>query len=170
MLKNTIPSAVIAGFVLLGAAACGGDDAGDAATDAGTTAIETATPTPDSVLPAPKARAEGDVVLVVGTRKKSFQPTLAEFRALPTGEVDAGGKRTGVTIATLAGKVDGTAAGFVTVEGRTTDLKRQTLYRGPLKDAGSGVLVLDDKGVLTFYSPALPKDQFITVVESISFE
>ena len=169
MRMKTRPLSAVLALALFGAVACGGDDAKDA-NKSPAAVVESPTPTPDSVLPAPKARAETDVVLVVGTRKKTYEPTLAEFKSLPKSEIDAGGKRTGVSLAALAAKVDGVTAGFVTVEGRTTDLKRQTVYRGALKDAGSSVLVIDEKGIITFYSPGLPKDQFITVVESVSFE
>lgn len=151
------------------AAACGdGADTPETPTPEVTVA---ATPTPDSVLPTPNPASESDVVLTVAKGKTSFTATFAEFKALPQAEIAADGTKQGVALATLAEKVGAGADTVVTIEGRTQDLTRTSLYRAKVSDLVSkAVFTIDAEGRVGFVASSVPKEQWLAVVIGVSFQ
>jgi len=122
--------------------------------------LPTATPVPDD---RPLFQA------VAGSTQ--FTPTRAEFAALATVQLSAGGQNyTGVPISAIAEKVAGRADGTVTIEGTRVDNLRFGVIRFPLTDiAESTVLVLDEQGHILLASSSIPQDQWLKVITGIAF-
>ncbi|MGE5597481.1 MAG: hypothetical protein ACM3S1_15755 [Hyphomicrobiales bacterium] len=168
----------LAAVLLLGACGGGGDDdEKDDQPAAEGTPTETpigaydsqGQPTVDQGLPMPTPVLDDGVAITVVGGDKTYQPTVAEFRRLPTIEIDAGGKKTGVSLQTLADQV-GVTGGVVTVQGLQANLTKIGYTRHPLADIGSNsVLVLDEQGHLNLYSTAFPEAEWLKVVVAVSF-
>ena len=159
-------------LLLLLLAACGdGSDkaANGSATPGGPTATVTPTATPPG-LPTPKPAADTDKALTVAARGKTFEPTVADFRALPQTEIDTPqGKKSGVLLSALAAKVETAATDLVTIEGRPADQSLGGFVRSPLKDvASTTVFFVTDKGHVALASSSLPVEQWLSYVVTIS--
>jgi hypothetical protein len=164
---------VLFGFALL-ATACGGDSSGSskspsaAAGASGTPAAPT--PTLGPVLPTPVSPPEAGPALTVNSLTSEFAPTPAEFRALPTIEIDANGKKTGVSLATLAEKVGANPQTQVTIQGYHLDGRSIGFARYPLADIGAAsVLVMDPQGHISFVSAKVPQQDWLNYVTNVSF-
>lgn len=132
------------------------------------TATATSTPRPDPTLPPPADRSDDAVAVVVVAGDRNYQPTVAEFRALPTAE--SGGIR-GVTLAELAARLGLEGDPVVTVEGRSADLSQIRYWRGRLTEAEGGlVLEIDDAGLLRLGGSLIPEAGWLSAVETIAFE
>lgn len=165
-----IPAALLAG--------CGDGDSGPASpptfTADGplpTVAPSRATPT-NAPLPTPAAAKDTDPIISIGSRTKSVTLTGAEFRALPTVEIEAAGeKRRGVSLTALGITVDARAGAIVTIEGRPPDLTRSGLWRGSLVAFGANaVLSIDDRGVITLAGSSIPKEQWLAAITGVGFD
>jgi hypothetical protein len=145
---------------------CGGDDAPKAATPAGPATatplapLPTATPVPDS----------GPALTVAVNAGKSIVPTVSELKAMPTSEINAGGTKKGISIATLAKLVDAKDTALVTIQGVRADGKTGAFVRKSLPElATTTVLVLDAQNHLSIASTFLGKEEWLQSVESVSF-
>ncbi|MCC6382599.1 MAG: hypothetical protein IT304_08810 [Dehalococcoidia bacterium] len=149
--------------------ACGDDDGGTPTTTADGGAFSPVTPTQPS-LPTPTPVADTATVVTVVWQDKTYAPTLAELKQLAQTEIDADGKRRGVSFATLAAKVGAQPTAFVTIQGLTADRSRPATVRFALADlATTSVLALDDQGHLDFYSTKVPKEQWMDVITGLAF-
>ena len=93
------------------------------------------------------------------------------FKALPQAEIAADGARKGVALATLAEKVGAGPDSVVTIEGRSQDLARTSLYRGSLRDlASKAVFTIDAQGSVAFVASSVPKEQWLAAVVGVSFQ
>lgn len=173
-----LPAALALAFAACGG---GGGQASPASPSATTDPNAPATPAPgsenlgqptaDTGIPSASPAADGDIALSVVFGDKTYTPTVAEFRQLPTVEITvAGTKQTGVSLAALAEKV-GAPAGSVTVQGRQPNLARLAFIRYPLADVGSTtVLALNGQGQVDLFSSSIPAAQWLKVVEGVSFQ
>lgn len=128
-------------------------------------------PTADSGIPSATPASDTDIALSVLFKDSTYAPTVAEFRALPTVEIDAAGtKQRGVSLAVLAEKV-GAQSGLVTVQGLQGNLQRIGYVRYPLADVGSTtVFALNAEGHVDLYSSSIPAAEWLKVVSGISFQ
>ena len=174
MIRSWFLALPLAAALVLGACGGGDDDKKDDG-DANATATADAgdnlgQPNDDAGMPAPTPVGDEELALTVVGGESSYTPTLAEFRALPTKEINAGGKKTGVALSTLAEQV-GASGGTVTVQGLSNDLKRLAYTRHPFADiASETVLVVDEAGHLNLFSSKLPESEWVKVVVAISFQ
>ncbi len=151
-------------FAML-SSACGGDDAAKTTptivtADTPLPLLPTATPVPDTAVGLSIAVNAG----------KSIAPSAKELKAMPTIEINADGKKTGISIAALAKLVDAKDGALVTIQGVRADGKTVAFVRKPLTDlATSTVLVLDAQNHLSIASTSLDKAEWLQAVESISF-
>ena len=168
----------IAASVLL-YAACGGDDAKPSPTAAANTPAPTATssglqqPTSeDKVLPTPTKADPTAVALSVVAGKQTFNPTVSDYRALPTTSVSAGGQNySGVSVGAIAEKVSAPATSTVTIQGTRADGKRESLLRYTLSDiATNTVLAIDDSGHIALQSSSIDKELWLVNVTSVAFQ
>ena len=163
-------------------AACGGDDAKPAATKAAGSGTPAATATlssgleqptvEDKVLPTPTAASDTAIALVVANGKQTYNPTVADYRALATASVNAAGQDySGVTIATLAAKVSAPATATVTIQGIRADGKRTSLLRYALADIGTNtVLMIDASGHIALASSGFDKELWLSNIASVAFQ
>ena len=185
MRRWTLAAAPIALAALL-FAACGGDDddsqaAGDDATatptlsaaDAQRTAVgaQDQPRVPDTPLPNPTPVPDDTPVIQVVAGQTRYTPTKAEFGALPTAEIQAGGKTVKrVTIATLAAQVAAGADTVVTIQGTRVDNLRLGAVRFALAEIGENTVVaMDEEGHLTLASSFIPADQWLNTLTGIAF-
>ena len=154
-------------MLLLLTAACGDDDGAKATAtpDPGAATalppLETPTPVPDN----------GPALSVAVNTGASYRPTAAELKALPMSEINADGNKKGVTIATLAQKVDAKAGYIVTIQGINADGKTVAFVRKPLSDlATSTVVIIDAQNHVSLASTLLPKTEWLQAVQSIAFQ
>lgn len=158
--------AVIAVAALL-AAACGGDDNRSSSEGDASATVE---PTLPPVRPTPTPVSESFPVVEVTSPQGEFRPTAAEFRAIPTLDVDAKGKKTGVSLAELGARVKASPTTMVTIRGFSPDGRRDMFIRYPLAQVGSSsVLVIDGSGYLTLHSTAIPEAEWLTHIVSVSY-
>lgn len=149
--------------------ACGDDDGGTPTTTADNGAASTVSPTRPA-LPTPTPVPDTATAITVVWQDKTYAPTLAELKQLTQTEIDADGKRKGVSFATLAAKVGAEPGAFVTIQGLSADRSRPVTVRFALADvATTSVLALDDQGHLDFYSTRVPKEQWMDVVTGVGF-
>ena len=167
------PLIVILTPVLLLFAACG--DGGGAATPASSTTpigpTPTVTPTATSSgLPTPKPAGNTDRALTVAARGKAFEPTVADFRALPQTEITTTeGKKSGVLLSVLAAKVETLGTDVVTIEGRPADQRQGGFVRGLLSElASTTVFYINDKGHVGLASSSLPVEQWLSYVVTLT--
>lgn len=178
MLRLLLPAVAALALVL---AACGDDDDGPAggfsaagspsASAADNTAVPNQQPTPDRPLPTATPASDKAVALSIAAGEKHYNPTVAEFRALPTTEIDAGGPQKGVLLNDLAAKVGGQPDAFVSIQGYRNDLKTLAFVRKRLSEIGSNtVLSIDDQGHVNLASSALPQIEWLKAVSVIGFQ
>jgi hypothetical protein len=165
-----LPLLLVCPLLIFAAACGGGDDNGSNETAAGSPTTPAETPTPVITLPTPKPAEPDTVVLTAVRAREAFIPTFAEFRALPTAEIDAGGKKTGVPLTAIAEKVGAGPDSVVTIEGRGEN-GTQAYFRGKLSDAAAStaILSINDQGLITLVGPSIPKEQWLNTVIGISF-
>src|SRR5690606_36996520 len=152
----------LAAALVLGACGDGGDDDDDAGSDeTAVPAAETETPSGPG-LPTPTPVADTGIAVTVIGNDHTYQPTLAEFRELPTVEIDAGGPKTGVPLEVVASQVGWSESTVVTIQGLTADLNRVAHIRYPLADiAQNTILAVDEQGHLNLYSSVLPEEDWL---------
>jgi hypothetical protein len=140
----------------------------------------TPTPTPPSsattaagaapTLEPPPERGDDEVALIVVSGSTQYQPTVAEFRELPTAEAEGSGPE-GVTLAELGARVEAREGAVVTVEGRSKDFSTVRYWRGTLAEAGTTMVVsLEDAGLARLAGSLIAEDAWIYAVETVSFE
>ena len=167
-MRGTLISLFASGLFVL-AAACG-DGSGTEPTAQPTPVATAASPSAVPTLLPPSPKAETDVAVQVVAGDKSYQPTVADLRALPQVNLSGAGV-TGVALASIGEKLDVRAGAIVTVEGRSDDLARPRYWRGVLDEhARTAVLVVDDSGRVTLAGSSIPKEGWVYDVEGISFE
>lgn len=165
-------------------AACGGDSKDDEQQQAGGDAAASGTPdfaandaaveqprAPDKPLPTPTRVAPDDVALTVVAGSEKFEPKLSELSSLPQTTIEANGKQyEGVSLAELASRVSAKPEATVTVQGRRGDNLRLGAIRFPVSQIGTdSVLFVDERGHLYLASKSVPVDQWLTVVNGVSF-
>jgi len=163
---------ILCALFTVAAVACGDDTTKPTATNAPAGAsLASPSPTVEPLLPTPTPASDTAPALMVVSSKGNFLPTVAEFRQLPQIDITAKGPQKGVSIATLAAKVNVTpTAGFVTIQGIRSDGKRGGVVRYAVADiASTTILVLDDKGHLNLVSSTIPEAEWLTAVESVAF-
>lgn len=185
MHRNWFIALPLAAALVLGACGGGGDDddapGGDDATataDASASASPTqigaddanGQPTTNTGIPTPTPVAEDEVVITVVRGDTVYSPTLAEFRALPQTQIDAGGaSKSGVSVATLAEQV-GADAGVVLLQGLNPEQNKVASIRHTIDEVATNtVLVIDEAGHLDLVSSALPEVEWLRVVIAVSF-
>lgn len=158
-------------FVAAGLIACGDGASGPAPTIAPSV---TASPSPRPTLapgqPTPKPNADKDRAFTLASRGKVYQPTVAEFRALPQVSIETReGTRKGVLLSALIGNVTTEATDIVTIEGRPADLSQSGFVRRPLAELlSTTVFFLNDKGHVTIASTVLPTVEWLAYVGTVS--
>jgi hypothetical protein len=164
---------MLAPLALVPLAACGGGNDTDHATPSGASPTLTATPTLVAPsLPSPSPVADDALALqVVRTDGKGGGKTAAELRALPQTDMNLdGGKQTGITLAELGKEVEAPATAIATVTGRSLNGTRVGIWRGTIADNGTtAMVVIDSQGLVSLVGSSIPKEQWLTVVESVSF-
>lgn len=169
--------AATAALALFAGMACGDGD--DKETDA-TAATGSPSPaiTSEPTLPVAPTRVPPTAVpntgraLTVVAGQKSYTPTVDEFRALPTVEIDAGGaKKKGVTLQALLEKVGAGSVQFVTIEGLRANLGAEATTRYAVSGvAANTILVLDEAGHLEMFSGSIPQAEWLKGVSALSFQ
>lgn len=155
--------------LLLLAGACG-DGADEEPTALPTTVPPSASPSAEPTLLPPSPKGENDVAVQVVAGDKSYQPTVADLRALPQVNISDAGV-TGVALESIAEKLDVREGAIITVEGRSDDLARPRYFRGILSEhARTVVLVVDESGRVTLAGSSITKDGWVYDVEGIGFE
>lgn len=182
---------LVLGLALLVAApACGGDDdttpgpggptatahangnegnGGDAGADGG--AEPTATPTRTVATPTPIPFT--GTAIIVASRLEQFAPTLEEFKQLPATELTLPGGRaiSGVTIETLAARIDIGQAAVVTIEGYAPGFGAKRFVRRPIEEIASQTVVYETaSGHLALASTVLPEEEWLEAIVSVAFE
>lgn len=179
MLRLLLPALALSGLLLL---ACGDDDDG-APLPAGETSPAAASPrpaggeqptptsTPEKPVATPTPASDKAIALTVVAGEKNFNPSVAEFRALPVSEINAGGTRKGVLMADLAAKVAGKADAYVVIQGYRNDLKTLAIVRKRLSEIASNtVFTIDEQGHVNIASSVLPEIEWLKAVSSIAFQ
>lgn len=154
-------------------AACGDDDGGKTpgATGTGAAAAAASASPAERALPTPTPVPDTAVAITVVNADKTYTPTLAELKKLPTVDIDVKGKHTGVSLAELARQVGAAPASVVTIQGLTGDRAHAGAVRFALSEVATNtVLALDDQGHLDVYSTKIPEEQWLDVVTGVSFE
>lgn len=151
------------------AGACG-DGTDEEPTALPTTVAPAVSPSAEPTLLPPSPKAETDVAVQVVAGDKSYQPTVADLRALPQVNISGAGV-TGVALESIAEKLDVREGATITVEGRSDDLARPRFFRGILNEhARTAVLVVDESGRVTLAGSSIPKEGWVYDVEGIGFE
>lgn len=151
---------------LLVAACGGGNNSNDSAPGSGATEDASLPP----VRPTPTPVPESFPVLEASAGRSEFKPTAPEFRSLPTADIDARGKKTGVSLATIAERVQANPTSMVTVRGFSPDGRRDMFIRYPLAQVGTNtVLVIDASGALSLFSASIPESEWLIHVQSVSY-
>ena len=152
-------------FAAAGSACGSGDDAPKA------TATVASSDTQLPLLPTATPVAESAVGLSIAVNAgKSIAPTAKELKALPTMEINADGKKTGISIATIAKQVDAKDGAIVTIKGIRADGKTVAFVRKPLSElATTTVVVIDAQNHLSLASTSLDKSEWLQALESITF-
>ena len=156
---------LLAGF----AAACGDGESGPTPTP---TAAASSTPTIGAAptLEPPAERGDDEIALTVVSGSGMYQPTVAEFRELPTAEASGGGPE-GVTLAELGSRVEARDGAVVTVEGRSEDFSTIRYWRGTLEEAGTAMVIsLEEGGLARLGGSLIAEEAWIYAVETVSFE
>ncbi len=153
----------------LAAYACGDDATSKDASPAGGASLSTQPPS-EPLLPTPTPVPNDGPAVAVSSLKAQFYPTVAEFRTLPVVEIIAGGAYKGVTIATLAAKIQASDSNIVTIRGVRADGRTVAFVRKQLSEiATTTVLILDDKGHISIASTSLPRDEWLQAVVAVGF-
>lgn len=167
-MRGAILSLLAGGCAVLNLAC--GDGADEQATAPPITAAPSPSPSAEPTLLPPSPKAETDVAVQAVSGERSYQPTVADLRALPQVNLSGQGV-TGVALESIAEKLGARSSAVVTVEGRSDDLARPRYWRGILAEhTRTAVLVVDDKGRVTLAGSSIPRDGWIYDVEGISFE
>jgi len=158
----------LAATLLLGACGGGGDDDAENPSEE-TAAADQTTQARGPGLPTPTPVADEGIAVTVIGNGTTYQPTVAEFRQLPTVQIEADGTRTGPTLDVVASQVGWNESTVVTIQGLTEDLNNVAYIRYPLADiAQDTILEVDEQGHLNLYSTVLPKDDWLKVVVAIT--
>lgn len=179
---------VLSVAVLAGAAACGGDD-GESTPAPTSSPTETTAPngngtggdestaeptaTPTRVIATPTPIPFTGTALIVASREGQYAPTLEEFRQLPTTELvlPNGETASGVTIETLASRIDLGDAAVVTIEGFAPGFGAKRFVRRPIDEIAAETVVYETPGGhLALASTVLPRDEWLEGIVSIAFE
>jgi len=175
MLRSLLPVLAALGIVL---SACGGGDAKPADSGTAGASATAATgsganqqPTPDRPLATPTPASNDAIAISIAAGEKRFTPTVAEFRALSTTEITAGGAQRGVLLADLAAKVGAAPGSVVTIQGYRNDMATLAFVRKPLAEiASTTVFIVDESGHLNIASTNLPKIEWLRAVSVIGFQ
>ncbi len=178
MLRLTLFLLALSGLLLV---ACGGDDSESAPTATGTgeplSEVPTTStganqqPTPDRPLSTPTPASDKAIALSVVAGEKHYNPSVAEFRALPVTEIRADGTKKGVLMADLAAKVAGKEDAYVVIQGYRNDMKTLAIIRKRLSEIASNtVFIIDEQGHVNVASSALPQIEWLRAVSSIAFQ
>ena len=120
-------------------------------------------------LPTPTPIPDTAVALSVARGGKTFTPTVTELKALPTIEINAGGPKKGISMATIGEKVGANDDSIATIQGTRVDNLRLGAVRFPVADiGGSTVFVVDDSGHVALFSSSIPQEQWLKDVTSIA--
>lgn len=178
---------LILGIVAVALAVACGDDDGDDTTPADAN-MATATsetdngdangdsepaPTATRVVATPTPIPFSGTAIVVASREGQYAPTLEEFRGLPTVELTLpdGRVQAGVTLETLAAKVDLGEAVVVTIEGFSPGFGAKRFVRRAIDEVASTTIVYETAGGhLALASTVLGEDEWLEGLVSIAFE
>ncbi len=178
MLRSLVPALAFIGLVV---ASCGGgakpaDPAAGASPPApsaspGADSRANQQPTPDRPLATPTPASNDAVAVAIAAGDRHFNPTVAEFRSLPTTEIAAEGAQRGVLLADLASRIGASAASVVTIQGYRNDMATLAFVRKPLAEiASTTVFVIDASGHVNIASTNLPRIEWLRAVSMIGFQ
>lgn len=179
MFRVLLPLLALSGLLLV---ACGDDDGpspSPSETATGVASAETSAtgsapnqqPTPDRPVPTPTPASDRAIALTVVAGEKNYNPSVAEFRALPESEINAGGPKKGVLLSELAAKVGGKADALVVIQGYRNDMKTLAIIRKRLSEVASNtVFTIDEQGHVNVSSSTLPEIEWLKAVSSIAFQ